>query len=205
MRTSFKRIFRRKGKNKQKNSAAETADDTAGDEVADSSRPSSLFQPHQQQTIQPGNSTSTVQTSQSSIARRNSDQVDSTRNSVATASEIAPIEEEIEAQVKNKLSPGTRVATAKMSSNTESEKDTEAMSPPQEASPPDLANSYESIPFLEQTQLPRGGVSVDTKAVGRVQVRLLVDESVDHAFSIRYTHPIFLILKVWHPSRNDQR
>lgn len=31
--------------------------------------------------------------------------------------------------------------------------------------------SYEQIPLLEQTKLPRGGVSIDTKAVGRVQVR----------------------------------
>lgn len=191
MRTSFKRIFRRKGKNKKKSSDTETADDTTGDEVADSNnRPASLFQPQRQRTIPAGDSTSTVHTSsqssiaqsQSSIARRNSDQLDSTRNSVETASEIAPIEEEVEAQSKNRSA--LRVATAKMSSkNTESEKDVQAMPPPGEAFP-DLANSYESIPFLEQTQLPRGGVSVDTKAVGRVQVRVLVDDAVHHGLSI---------------------
>lgn len=36
---------------------------------------------------------------------------------------------------------------------------------------PDVINSYESIPVLEQTKLPRGGLSIETKAVGRVQVR----------------------------------
>ena len=30
--------------------------------------------------------------------------------------------------------------------------------------------SYDQIPVLEQTKLPRGGVSIETKAVGRVQV-----------------------------------
>lgn len=36
--------------------------------------------------------------------------------------------------------------------------------------PPDVRLSYESIPLLEQTTLPRGGISIDTQAVGRVQV-----------------------------------
>ena len=39
--------------------------------------------------------------------------------------------------------------------------------------PPHIARAYDDIPILEQTKLPRGGVSVETKAVGRVQVRLL--------------------------------
>lgn len=34
-----------------------------------------------------------------------------------------------------------------------------------------VVESYDQIPVLEQTKLPRGGVSVETKAVGRVQVR----------------------------------
>jgi len=34
-----------------------------------------------------------------------------------------------------------------------------------------LVKSYDEIPVLEQTKLPRGGVSVETAAVGRVQVR----------------------------------
>jgi hypothetical protein len=36
---------------------------------------------------------------------------------------------------------------------------------------PHVSEYYDSVPVLEQTKLPRGGVSVDTKAVGRVQVR----------------------------------
>ena len=35
---------------------------------------------------------------------------------------------------------------------------------------PQIVLSYESIAVLEQIKLPRGGFSVDTKAVGRVQV-----------------------------------
>ena len=34
-----------------------------------------------------------------------------------------------------------------------------------------LTMAYNAIPVLEQTKLPRGGVSVETKALGRVQVR----------------------------------
>ena len=34
-----------------------------------------------------------------------------------------------------------------------------------------ISRAYDSIPLLEQTKLPRGGISVETKAVGRVQVR----------------------------------
>lgn len=36
--------------------------------------------------------------------------------------------------------------------------------------PPEIAASYNAIPVLEQTILPRGGISMDTQAVGRVQV-----------------------------------
>jgi len=32
-----------------------------------------------------------------------------------------------------------------------------------------ISRAYESIPHLEQTKLPRGGISIETKAVGRVQ------------------------------------
>jgi hypothetical protein len=38
------------------------------------------------------------------------------------------------------------------------------------ADPPQIRKSYNAIPILEQTKLPRGGVSIETKAVGRVQV-----------------------------------
>jgi hypothetical protein len=36
--------------------------------------------------------------------------------------------------------------------------------------PAHIARAYDAIPVLEQSKLPRGGVSVETKAVGRVQV-----------------------------------
>lgn len=39
---------------------------------------------------------------------------------------------------------------------------------------PVVVNAYEDIPVLEDTKLPRGGVSVETKAVGRVQVRVSI-------------------------------
>ena len=35
---------------------------------------------------------------------------------------------------------------------------------------PHVIKSYDQIPVLEQTKLPRGGISMETKAVGRVQV-----------------------------------
>ena len=37
-----------------------------------------------------------------------------------------------------------------------------------------ISRAYDSIPLLEQTKLPRGGISIETKAVGRVQVRLIL-------------------------------
>jgi hypothetical protein len=39
------------------------------------------------------------------------------------------------------------------------------------AESPENSKAYELVPVLEQTKLPRGGVSIETKAVGRVQVR----------------------------------
>jgi len=36
-----------------------------------------------------------------------------------------------------------------------------------------LGDAYDSIPLLEQTKLPRGGISLETKAVGRVQVSIV--------------------------------
>lgn len=35
---------------------------------------------------------------------------------------------------------------------------------------PHIIRSYDSVPLLEQTKLPRGGISMETQAVGRVQV-----------------------------------
>jgi hypothetical protein len=36
-------------------------------------------------------------------------------------------------------------------------------------------HSYAQVPVLEQTKLPRGGVSMDTQAVGRIQVSFIKD------------------------------
>jgi len=35
-----------------------------------------------------------------------------------------------------------------------------------------LGEAYDAIPILEQTKLPRGGISIETKAIGRIQVSL---------------------------------
>ena len=37
-----------------------------------------------------------------------------------------------------------------------------------------ISMAYDSIPLLEQTKLPRGGISIETKAVGMVQVRKIL-------------------------------
>jgi hypothetical protein len=34
-----------------------------------------------------------------------------------------------------------------------------------------MMKAYDAVPPLEETKLPRGGVSIETKAVGRIQVR----------------------------------
>lgn len=55
---------------------------------------------------------------------------------------------------------------------------------PEDRSSPDvnmlgkLGDAYDSIPLLEQTKLPRGGISMETKAVGRIQV--------SHAYSLSH-------------------
>ena len=36
---------------------------------------------------------------------------------------------------------------------------------------PAITRGYDSIPLIEVDQLPRGGISLETKAVGRIQVR----------------------------------
>lgn len=35
-----------------------------------------------------------------------------------------------------------------------------------------VSDAYEAIPLIEQIKLPRGGISMETKAVGRIQVRI---------------------------------
>lgn len=71
---------------------------------------------------------------------------------------------------------------------------------------PELA--YDSVPILEQTKLPRGGVSVETKAVGRIQVRIFaVASSVAIHLLFRSTHrfTIKTLYTVRNSTRNHQR
>ena len=40
-----------------------------------------------------------------------------------------------------------------------------------------MARMYDSIPPLEVTQLPRGGISIETEAIGRIQVSALINDN----------------------------
>jgi hypothetical protein len=64
--------------------------------------------------------------------------------------------------------------TALKQVNEESEREIILRDLEAEEDSPRLVMSYNAVPVLEQIKLPRGGVSVDTKAVGRVQVRTWV-------------------------------
>jgi hypothetical protein len=44
---------------------------------------------------------------------------------------------------------------------------------------PAVVKGYESVPLLETDKLPRGGISLETKAVGRVQVSLFEVFGID--------------------------
>ncbi len=71
-----------------------------------------------------------------------------------------------------------------------------------------ISMAYDSIPLLEQTKLPRGGISIETKAVGMVQVRkaglALVDCFCKLVFAA--SNPCRMsFLTVWYPTRNNQR
>jgi len=90
---------------------------------------------------------------------------------------------------------------------------------------PDANKSYTDIPTLEITKLPRGGISIDTKAVGRVQVRALVcfvacshpgecciEGGLQCYHMLRLSRSFDLIIfaripfsTVWHSSRDHQR
>ena len=52
-----------------------------------------------------------------------------------------------------------------------------------------ISDSYDAIPLIEQTKLPRGGISMETKAVGRIQVRFVFSYS-------RYARDCVLIYNV---------
>jgi hypothetical protein len=72
--------------------------------------------------------------------------------------------------------------------------------------PPEIAASYNAIPLLEQTILPRGGISMDTQAVGRVQVCSCSHFFV-HTRSFSFSKSNFLLdtsspILVWYSARN---
>jgi hypothetical protein len=73
---------------------------------------------------------------------------------------------------------------------------------------PVVMKSYNSIPVLEMTRLPRGGVSFETEAVGRVQVSYHdpTPHRGDHRWMFLLTNIIFCLLNsVWYSPRNNQR
>lgn len=65
-----------------------------------------------------------------------------------------------------------------------------------------VIQSYADVPLLEQTKLPRGGVSMETKAVGRVQVRggccpqdciFILAALLNHLFSLHHASFFFTV------------
>mmetsp|Transcript_13476 Transcript_13476/g.20503 ORF Transcript_13476/g.20503 Transcript_13476/m.20503 type:complete len:1321 (-) Transcript_13476:84-4046(-) len=59
----------------------------------------------------------------------------------------------------------------------------------------ETAIAYESIPFLDETQLPRGGVSVETEAVGRVQFGI-PPETIKDSMNLGLGVPVVYIVPV---------
>ena len=178
MRSAFKRIFRRKADKKKKGGSREPTDDSTPDEIGDS-KPVSLFQPKQQGRIEhtpapspaPPSSIRSAPASKPSVSGKAIEQ--KIAKSTSAQSIIAPIREEFDqgSVTSAQLSP---VSTRDVKSTSDSPPSDAMKSPLSEEEMPDgptIANNYAAIPVLEQTKLPRGGVSVETKAVGRVQVR----------------------------------
>ena len=176
MRTAIKRIFRRKiAKKKKGPGSREPTDDTTPDEAAD--KPVSLFQPKQGM-VETKASSSTLNASSASInSKTTGKQSDSNQKSTSSSSVISPIREEFDqaSVTSSRKSPTTLKETTKAAETMREpldESDSEyAVNGAIEDEPAAEANNYDSIPVLEQIKLPRGGVSVETKAVGRVQVR----------------------------------
>lgn len=175
MRTAIKRIFRGRNKSRKKKNGLgpkETSDDntTFPDEVGHQNTPVSLFQPKQQGHLPwtPATHPST-DSSFSLTERRTSNE----RNSTTTSAIIAPIREEFDqhsiASERRRKMVTTEASSTKNPINHDAKEEEMRASPFVE----DMvsANNYDSIPVLEQTKLPRGGVSVETQAAGRVQVR----------------------------------
>ena len=75
---------------------------------------------------------------------------------------------------------------------------------------PQVVKAYNAVPVLEQTKLPRGGVSVETKAVGRVQVGIVIQTKCDTSklstdqLNLVSNPSVFFLCTVWNSSRNHQ-
>ena len=182
MRTAFKRIFRRKKDKRRGRGNRQTTDDTTPDEPA--SAPVSLFQPAQPSHGRRNNNlSSSVVSDPGTPTRSTQNKVfrESKAKSSTVSSIIAPIREEFDqiSVASSKLSPTAPRETKRAPATIASETMKAPLNAPSEDTAPAvaetppyaIASNYESIPVLAQTKLPRGGVSVDTKAVGRVQVR----------------------------------
>ena len=181
MRSAIKRIFRRKtDKKKQGRGSREPTDDSTPDEVGDT-KPVSLFQPKPQGRIEnpppPSSVGSGYTTSRSLKAGKPSEQ--NTSKSTSSSSIIAPIRQEFD---QGSAPPSLESSTeeTKVSQQSSSDKMKTSIGERNEEIPdaPTIANNYAAIPVLEQTKLPRGGVSVETQAVGRVQVRSTFCQSI---------------------------
>lgn len=172
MRSAFKRIFRRKADKKKKGGSREPSDDSTPDETGDS-KPVSLFQPKQQGRIEktpPPSSISPSSASNPTSSGKGTEQ--NTPKSTSASKIIAPIREDFDqASVTSaQKSPVSTEEVKTVSPSQQSETMNAALSEEEANEGPTIANNYAAIPVLEQTKLPRGGVSVETRAVGRVQV-----------------------------------
>jgi hypothetical protein len=67
---------------------------------------------------------------------------------------------------------------------------------------PIVVAGYNSVPLLELDQLPRGGVSIETQSVGRVQVSFNGLHPLIFCFNFVTTH---LFHAVWYTPGNNQR
>jgi len=85
----------------------------------------------------------------------------STPSAVMSEAKLTPPPPEQD-PASEEMGPGALVSTPKK----KKERDTATA----DEDAPHVIKSYDAVPVLEQTKLPRGGVSVETQAVGRVQV-----------------------------------
>jgi hypothetical protein len=68
---------------------------------------------------------------------------------------------------------------------------------------PRIKKAYDAVPVLEQNKLPRGGVSIETTAVGRVQVSKKC-RMKGNPFRFALINSHFILLLVWYSTGNDQ-